>query len=111
MCLGVLLALLLDRRFPGKRLLFSVLLLPIATATALQAVIGTMLFDDAVGIGPALLRIVGVHVVPLSAAWATPTVLLTDVFQWTPLVVLICYSGLQTIPRELYESANLDSAG
>jgi glycerol transport system permease protein len=41
-------------------------------------------------------------------AWAT--VLLMDVWHWTPLVVLLCYAGLRAIPDAYYQAARIDGA-
>ena len=41
-------------------------------------------------------------------AWLT--VLLMDVWHWTPLVALLCYSGLRAIPEAFYEAAEIDRA-
>jgi glycerol transport system permease protein len=41
-------------------------------------------------------------------AWAT--VLLMDVWHWTPLVALLCYAGLQSIPDAYYQAAQIDGA-
>jgi glycerol transport system permease protein len=41
-------------------------------------------------------------------AWAT--VLLVDVWHWTPLVVLLCYAGLRSIPEPFYQAAEIDGA-
>lgn len=42
------------------------------------------------------------------AAWLT--VLLMDVWHWTPLVALLCYSGLRAIPEAFYQAAEIDRA-
>ena len=42
-------------------------------------------------------------------AWLT--VLLVDVWHWTPLVVLLCYAGLRSIPEAFYQAAEIDGAG
>lgn len=41
-------------------------------------------------------------------AWLT--VLLMDVWHWTPLVALLCYSGLRAIPEAFYQAAEIDRA-
>jgi glycerol transport system permease protein len=41
-------------------------------------------------------------------AWAT--VLLMDVWHWTPLVALLCYAGLRAIPEAYYQAARIDGA-
>jgi len=41
-------------------------------------------------------------------AWIT--VLVMDVWHWTPLVVLLCYAGLRAIPDAYYQAARIDGA-
>ena len=41
-------------------------------------------------------------------AWLT--VLLLDVWHWTPLVALLCYAGLRAIPDAYYQAARIDGA-
>jgi glycerol transport system permease protein len=41
-------------------------------------------------------------------AWAT--IVLMDVWHWTPLIALLCYSGLQAIPQAYYQAARIDRA-
>ncbi len=41
-------------------------------------------------------------------AWST--VLLMDVWHWTPLVALLCYAGLRAIPEAYYQAARIDGA-
>jgi glycerol transport system permease protein len=43
-----------------------------------------------------------------TAAWFT--VLLMDVWHWTPLIALLCYSGLRAIPEAFYQAARIDRA-
>ncbi len=42
-------------------------------------------------------------------AWLT--VLVMDVWHWTPLVALLCYAGLRAIPDAYYQAASIDGAG
>jgi glycerol transport system permease protein len=44
-----------------------------------------------------------------SDAWLT--VLLMDIWHWTPLVALLCYAGLRSIPDAYYQAARIDGAG
>lgn len=111
MVLGILIALLFDHHFLGKRFLFSFIIMPLTIASSLIAVVSTLMFDDANGLVPALLRGIGLNISFLSTQRAGVAVMLTDILQWTPLVVLIVYAGLQSVPQDMYESAELDGAG
>ena len=44
---------------------------------------------------------------PVDAYW---TVVMMDVWHWTPLIALLCYSGLNAIPDAFYQAARIDGA-
>ena len=52
----------------------------------------------------------GVEVVWLSAEMAFWSILLVDIWQFTPFVTLICYAGLRSMPTDPFESAAIDGA-
>lgn len=108
--LGTLLALLFDRVFPGKRALFSVMLVPIMTAPALMGVAFELMLNGDIGVVPYFLAKLGLNVSLFSPQAVEPMLMGIDVLQWTPFVFLVVYSGLQTVPSELYEAAEVDGA-
>ncbi|XYH94959.1 carbohydrate ABC transporter permease [Sorangium sp. So ce1128] len=64
-----------------------------------------------IGLGGALVNALGVeynYTARAFDAWAT--VLLMDVWHWTPLVALLCYAGLRAIPDAFYQAARVDGA-
>jgi multiple sugar transport system permease protein len=99
-----------DRAFPGKRALFSVILVPIMTAPALMGVAFELMLNRDIGVVPYFLSQLGLHVSLFSPKAVEPMLMGIDVLQWTPFVFLVVYSGLQTIPIELYEAAEVDGA-
>jgi multiple sugar transport system permease protein len=46
-----------------------------------------------------------------STEWAIRTLILVDVWQWTPFVFLIVFARLQALPHEVFEAAQVDGAG
>ena len=110
--LGVAMALLFNREFWGRGLLRTLAILPmVATPTAI-ALVFVMMYHPTLGVANYLLSLVG-----LSAfrwTYSSQTVLyalaLVDVWQWTPLIMLIALAGLASLPREPYEAAYLDGA-
>ena len=44
-------------------------------------------------------------------ATALPSVIVVDIWQWTPFIILVALAGLQSIPIELYEAGEVDGAG
>ncbi|HEU4411441.1 MAG TPA: sugar ABC transporter permease [Polyangiaceae bacterium] len=64
-----------------------------------------------IGLGGALVNALGVrynYTADALDAWLT--VVLMDVWHWTPLVALLCYAGLRAIPQAYYQAARIDGA-
>jgi multiple sugar transport system permease protein len=110
MVLGFGLALLFDREFPGKKLFFTLTLLPIMIAPALLGIMFRLLLNEDIGAIPALLHSVGLSVSLFSPSSVVPLLVVLDVLQWTPFTFLIIYAGLQSFPRELLEASSVDGA-
>jgi multiple sugar transport system permease protein len=109
--LGCGLALLMDRAFPGKKVIFTFLLLPIMIAPALLGVMFRLLLNGDIGLVPALLSKVGLDVALFAPDTILPMIVVLDILQWTPFTFLIIYAGLQSFPRDLLEAAEVDGAG
>ena len=71
---------------------------------------GAIVFDDIGLMGAALEKLGIEYSYTGSASHAWMTVLLMDVWHWTPLVALLCYAGLRSIPEYIYEAAEVDCA-
>lgn len=106
--LGLGLALLFGQDFPGKRVLTSILLYPMMLPWVVVGLVFYLLFLErgpvnyliALLFGPqATFDWLGVPVAALSV------VVLADIWQWTPFMFLILYSGLGALPREPREAA------
>lgn len=108
--LGTLLALLFDRMFPGKRVLFSLLLVPIMTAPVLMGIAFQLMLNGDIGVVPYFLQKIGLNISLFAPGSVEPMLMILDVLQWTPFVFLIVYSGLQTVPPDYYEAAQVDGA-
>ena len=109
--LGFALALLMNRAFPGKKIIFTFLLLPIMIAPALLGVMFRLLLNGDIGLVPALLAKVGIDVSLFAPGTIVPMIALLDVLQWTSFTFLIMYAGLQSFPTDLLEAAQIDGAG
>ncbi|WP_198167602.1 carbohydrate ABC transporter permease [Microbispora sp. ATCC PTA-5024] len=108
--LGFGLALLVNQRLPGHRVLFTALLLPIMVAPSLLGVMFRLLLNGDIGALPALLARFGVSVSLFDPSSVVPLLVVLDVLQWTPFTFLILYAGLQGVPADLYEAAAVDGA-
>lgn len=109
--LGTALALMLFRLVGSARTLLTFLLLPIMIAPSLMGVMFRLLLNDDIGVGAHIMRALGLHGSPFAASNVIPLLITLDVLQWTPLVALIVYAGLLTIPGEVLEAARMDGAG
>lgn len=108
--LGFLLALLFDRKIPGKGALFSAILIPIMIAPSLMAVMYRLLLNENIGALPAVLSVFGIEVSLFDPASVFPLLILLDCIQFIPFTFLLFYASLQNIPDELYEAASIDGA-
>jgi len=110
--LGLLLALMLHRRWPGRGLVQSIILLPLMVAPVIAAIMIRWMFNDQFGIVNVILEAFGIAPVAwLTQKWtAFFAILLTDVWLWTPWFALLLLAGLQSLPPEPFEAAKIDAA-
>jgi trehalose/maltose transport system permease protein len=110
--LGLIIALVVNSGFKGRGVMRAVMLVPWAIPTVVAAQMWKWMYNDIFGvINDALIRI---HVIDKGVAWiaepstALASVCLVDIWKTTPFVALLLLAGLQVIPTELYEAANVD---
>ena len=113
LALGFVLALALHRDFKGKTATLTLLLIPMMLPPAVMGIYWNFLFDGDYGAINQLLHAVGFanppqwRTDPALKLWA---VLAVDVWMWTPFMLLISLAGLGSIPKHLYEAAEIDRA-
>jgi multiple sugar transport system permease protein len=110
--LGLALAMLLRRPFRGMRWMRTILMVPLLATPVAVGVVWMLILDPTVGIANAVLGLVGIPPQPFlgSAAQSLPTLILIDVWQWTPMMTLLLLAGLTTLPEEPEEAALVDGA-
>lgn len=110
--LGFGIALWFNRKnLPGKRILISLMLLPIMVSPALLGIMFRLMLNSFVGpVAFYLERLSLPGRKLLTPEYIVPTLVVIDVAQWTPFIFLILYSALQTVPKDLYEAADVDGA-
>jgi multiple sugar transport system permease protein len=110
--LGTIAALIFHREFPFRGLLRSIFTLPMMATPVAIALVWTMMFHPQQGVLNYLLSLVGLppSLWVYSPALVIPSLVLVEVWHWTPLVMLIVLGGLAALPVEPYESARLDGA-
>jgi multiple sugar transport system permease protein len=113
--IGLVTALLLNRAFPGRRWLRSLILLPWAVPGVIVSIVFLWLLDGSFGLVNAWLRHAGLLATDL--AWfaddrtALAAVIVPSVWKAYPFFTLTLLAALQAIPASLYEAAEVDGAG
>ena len=112
--LGLIIALVVNSNFKGRGLMRAIMLVPWAIPTVVAAQMWKWMLDDIFGV----INDLGarLHLLSHSHAWiadpstALAAVCAVDIWKTTPFVALLLLAGLQVIPRDLYEAAEVDGA-
>ncbi len=112
--IGLLLAVFLNRRMPilMRNFYRSAFFFPILIAHTYIAVIWQYLYHQDTGVINYYLEFLGVDPIPWLShpAWAMAAIIIMDVWKNTGFAMLVFLAGLQSIPHEYYEAAQLDGA-
>lgn len=111
--LGLGIALLLDSDDPGFGFLRGVLTLTLVIPPAITGMMFLMLEDAQFGVFTYALQhlgVLGTSPILGNSSTALLGVMLADIWQWTPFMVLIFLAGLRAMPTEPFESALIDGA-
>ena len=109
--LGIAVALAMPRRGRWASLTLVVLALPLLIPWNVVGTIWQVFARADIGLGGVLITQLGIdynYAANPTDAWAT--VLVMDVWHWTSLVALLCFSGLRAIPDAFYQAARIDGA-
>jgi trehalose/maltose transport system permease protein len=112
--LGLAIALVVNSSFKGRGMMRAVMLVPWAIPTVVAAQMWKWMLDDTFGV----INDLGVrtHILSHPHAWiadpstALGSVAAVDIWKTTPFVALLLLAGLQVIPQDLYEAAEVDGA-
>lgn len=110
--LGLALAMLMRKSFRGMRWVRTVLIIPLLTTPVAIGILWLLILDPTNGIANHLLAAVGLPRQEFlgSVSQSLPTLMLIDVWQWTPMMTLLLLAGLSTLPEEPEEAALVDGA-
>lgn len=110
--LGIAIAQMLNRRFFGKNMVKTLFLLPIVATPVAVGMIWQLIYEPTIGLGNHLLTSIGLPAQKFLGASASALnyLILIDVWEWTPMVMLMVLAGMVSIPRDPYESAVVDGA-
>ncbi|AUX79607.1 sugar ABC transporter permease protein (plasmid) [Sinorhizobium fredii] len=103
-------AMLLNREIPFKGLITTLLLLPMMLSMAVVGLFWKLLYDPSFGIINYALGL-GSFEWLANPDMALYAVAITDIWMWSPFVMLLSLAGLSAVPRHLYEAAAIDRAG
>ena len=114
MTVGLILALMLARSFRGRGLFRTIILTPMGVPTLVAGAAMLYFFRTNGYVNELLLR-TGLIDVPIywteSGLRGMLAVAIADMWKVTPIVVLLLLAGLEAIPRDVYEAADVDGAG
>jgi multiple sugar transport system permease protein len=113
--LGLAVALAMVKSFPGRGVVMSILIVPLFISPVIVGQAWTLLLQRPFGptnyiLGAILGRDVTIGWLTESP-WLFISLVVADVWQWTPFMFVILLAGLTSIPPNLYEAAELDGVG
>lgn len=110
--LGTWAAVVFHREFPWRGVLRTIFIMPMMATPVAVALVWTMMFHPQLGVLNYLLSLVGIP--PFAWVYDPGTVIFTllivEVWHWTPLVMLIVLGGMAALPSDPYDSATIDGA-
>ena len=112
MVLGVGLALLLDRNLRGMSVLRTLFILPMMIAPIVVGLMWRYMYHPTVGVFNRTLVGLGFEPIPWLSdpTWALISVIIADIWQWTPFIFILSLAALQSLPRSTMEAARIDGA-
>ena len=112
MVIGVGLALLLDRQLKGMSVLRTIFILPMMIAPIVVGLMWRYMYHPQVGVFNRWLSDLGLPTIPFlsDSGWAFASVVIADIWQWTPFIFILALAALQSLPRSAIEAARVDGA-
>ena len=113
--LGMAVALLLNKKFPGRNFMRGLIFLPWTIPTLIVAVIWMWIMQPQYGVLNYILRSLGI--ISENISWlsfpktAMASVIVAAVWRQLPFMMVMLLAGLQTVPKDLVEAATIDGAG
>lgn len=110
--LGVAIALILNRAFVGRSFAKLLLLLPLVATPVAVGIVFNLFYDPTIGLLNFALDALGLP----QGRWVSSentviaSLVLVDVWQWTPMITLIVLAGLAGLSEEPVEAARVDGA-
>ena len=111
--LGTCIAIVLNRPFRGKDVVKTLFLLPMVATPIAVGMVWQLIYEPTLGVANHFLKFLGLEPVMwlIDSNTVLNSLMIIEIWEWTPMVMLIVLAGLAGLPREVYESAQLDGAG
>ncbi len=110
MLIGVGLALLLDRKLRGMSILRTLFILPMMIAPVVVGLIWRYMYHPTLGVFNRSLKSVGMESVDWLSQHALLSVIIADIWQWTPFIFILSLAALQSLPQSALEASRIDGA-
>lgn len=113
MVIGVGIALLLNGKIPGKGVLRALILIPMVLTPVVAGLMWRLLLDPTAGFVNYLLGVMGLgnnHAFLSHTATALPAIIMVEIWQNTPYVIIIVLAGLESLDPSPREAASVDGA-
>jgi len=109
---GLVLALLVEKGIKGLRIFRTIFILPIMIAPIVVGIVWRYLYNPNYGLINYIIGILGIKPITWLSYPHTAiiSIIITDIWQWTPFVFLLILGGLQTIPDDILEASVVDGA-
>lgn len=111
--LGLGLAMLINRKFFGKRLSQTLFLLPVVATPVAIGMVWKLMYEPTIGFANVVFKALSLAPRRFLATTGIESLLslvVVDIWEWTPMMMLMIYAGLLAIPDTPYESARIDGA-
>lgn len=111
--LGFALALMVWKDVRYKKFFRVLFLVPMMTTPVIMSVIWRTMFHESLGPLNDLLGLVGIDPIPWlsTAKMSMVSVMIVEIWQWTPFMFLLLLAGLVSLPKEPFQAAEIDGAG
>ncbi len=110
MIIGVGLALLLDRNIRGMSILRTLFILPMMIAPVVVGLMWRYMYHPTIGIFNRFLETIGFDKVDWLGQNALMSVILADIWQWSPFIFILSLAALQSLPQSAIEASRIDGA-
>ncbi len=109
---GIFLALLLERPIRGMSVFRTIFILPMMIAPVVVGLIWRYMYSEQYGVLDMMVKALGFAGIPWlsSPRMALLSVIIADIWQWTPFIFILAMAALQSLPASVLEAARVDGA-